>query len=232
MDRITRKGLKQDKFALEVGHGFEYFTEHQQEAKRYGTIALIVLLVAGGYYYYSKWQSDKQQQALSAAMRVDQAYVGESGPPGQLSFPTQDAKDKAVAKAYAELAQKYPGSDVGAIAQYNLGTAAADKGNLAEAEKDLKQAAEGPKLYASLARLALARVYAATGRLPEAEKLMQDLIAHPTVFVSKEQATIALAEMIAPTKPAEARKLLEPLRTERSAISRSAISALGQMDAK
>jgi predicted negative regulator of RcsB-dependent stress response len=232
VDRITRKGLKTDKFAQEVGHGFEYFTEHQQEAKRYGTIALIVLLVGGAYYYYHNWQNGKREQALNAAMRVDQAYVGDSGPPGQLSFPTQDAKDKAVTKAYTELAQRYPGTEVGTIALYTLGTEAADKGDMKEAEKDLKQAAEGQKLYASLARLALARIYGAEGRVPEAEKLLRDMIANPTVFVSKEQAIFALAEVLAPTRPAEARKLLEPLRTERSAISRNAITALGELDAK
>ena len=42
--------------------------------------------------------------------------------------------------------------------------------------------------------------------------MLRDLIAHPTIFVSKEQATITLARYLAPKKPAEARKLLDPLR--------------------
>ena len=44
--------------------------------------------------------------------------------------------------------------------------------------------------------------------------MLRDLIAHPTIFVSKEQATITLARYLAPKKPAEARKLLDPLRAE------------------
>lgn len=232
MDRLTRKGLKTDKFAVEVGHGLDYFTEHQREITRYGIIALIILGLAVGYRYYSRWQGDKQEQALNAALLIGNANVGENGPPGALMFPTRDAKDNAETKAFAELAQKYPGTDVGTIAVYHLGTLAADKGNMAEAEKHLKQAADGPKVYASLAKLALARIYGTTGRLPEAEKLLHSLMDRPTVLVSKEQAIVALAEVEAPTKPAEARKLLEPLRTQRSAVSRTAITVLSEMASK
>ena len=37
---------------------------------------------------------------------------------------------------------------------------------------------------------------------------------HPTIFVSKEQAAITLARFLARKKPAEARKLLDPLRNQ------------------
>jgi predicted negative regulator of RcsB-dependent stress response len=232
VDRLTRKDLKTDKFALEVEHGFEFYYEHEQEVKRYGAIALIVLLLVAGYHYYSKWQGEKQEMALNAAMQVGNAYVGANGPPGALLFPTQAAKEQAEVKAFTELAQKYRGSDVGTIAMYHLGIGAADMGNLPEAEKDLGQAANGSKVYAALAKLALARVYAATNRLPEAEKVLRWLVDHPTDLVSKEQATFALAETLAPTNCDEARKLLEPLRTERSAISRNALTVLGTMCAK
>jgi hypothetical protein len=59
--------------------------------------------------------------------------------------------------------------------------------------------------------------------------LLRALYDKPTVFVSKEQAAIALARAISTTKPAEARKLLEPLRTGRPAISQTAITLLSQL---
>jgi hypothetical protein len=65
--------------------------------------------------------------------------------------------------------------------------------------------------------------------MAEAEKLLRSLIAKPSAFVSKEQATIALAELLASRNPAEARKLLEPLRSARPAISQAAIAALGAL---
>jgi hypothetical protein len=52
---------------------------------------------------------------------------------------------------------------------------------------------------------------------------------HPTIFVSKEQATLALAKGLMTTKPAEARKLLEPLRATRGPASQAAIQAFAEL---
>jgi hypothetical protein len=78
--------------------------------------------------------------------------------------------------------------------------------------------------------MALAEVYFSTGRIGDGEKLLRDLMAHPTAFVSREEATIALARGLERTRPQEARKLLEPLRTSRTAISQVAIGALGEVE--
>jgi hypothetical protein len=54
---------------------------------------------------------------------------------------------------------------------------------------------------------------------------------HPTDLVSKDQATIAYAQAIGPTQPAEARKLLTPLTnppTDISPIASAALSSLPQ----
>ena len=53
---------------------------------------------------------------------------------------------------------------------------------------------------------------------------------NPTALFSKENAQIELAKLIAPTKPEEAKKLLEPLRqlSTRNAVSRWAITAFGE----
>ena len=100
-----------------------------------------------------------------------------------------------------------------------------------EAERRFKLVVDnGDAPYASLAKLALAQIYQSQGKGAEGEKLIRSLIDHPSVLVSKEEATIALARLIAPTKPQEARKLLEPLRSnERSAVSRAALPALSDI---
>jgi hypothetical protein len=67
------------------------------------------------------------------------------------------------------------------------------------------------------------------GREADGEKILRRLMDHPTVFVSKEQATISLARYLAKKNPAEARKLLKPLVTETGAVSQEAVSLLGQM---
>jgi hypothetical protein len=52
---------------------------------------------------------------------------------------------------------------------------------------------------------------------------------HPTVFVSKAQATISLARYVARKNPAAARKLLEPLKTETGAVSQEVVTLLSQL---
>ena len=78
----------------------------------------------------------------------------------------------------------------------------------------------------------LAEIYKSQHKAAEGEKLIRSVVEHPTEYVSKEQATIALARYVATSDPAEARKLLEPLRTERNAISRVALNELQTLPAK
>jgi predicted negative regulator of RcsB-dependent stress response len=86
--------------------------------------------------------------------------------------------------------------------------------------------------YGSLAKLSIAQALQGEGKTADAEKILRDLVANPTRLVSKEQAILALGRAIADTKPDEALKLLEPLRTERSGIARNAIAVLGDITAK
>lgn len=234
MDRHTRKDLKTDKFAQEVTHTFEFLTHHTAEVKRYGAIALVVVALAAGIFYYTRYQTGVRQDALSKALRIDDAGVGTTPPPNQppgaLMYATAAEKDQARTKAFSDLVAKYHGTQEGAIAQMYLASDCVDKGNLAEGEKRYKDVADtAPGPYASMARMSLARVYEAEGKNAEAEKILRQAVAHPTITVSKEQATIQLALFIAKTNPAEARKMLEPLRTERTAVSRAAVQAMGEI---
>ncbi len=45
MRRLTRKQLKTDKFAQDVGLTFSFLKEHREETIRYGLIALAVVLL-------------------------------------------------------------------------------------------------------------------------------------------------------------------------------------------
>ena len=229
MSRITRKELKTYQVALQVEHGISFFEHHTREFGRYAGIAAGVVILVLGYSYYQRSEHAKRQAELAAAILVQEAGVGASGN-GGLAFPTQEAKDAESIKAFSQLQTKYSGSDEAHVAQYYLGSIKADQGKLAEAEKNYLDASQkGDAAYASLAKLALAQIYFSDGRADQGEKTLRDLIANPTIFVSKEQATITLARFLAPRKPAEARKLLEPLRTVPGAVSQVAISLIGEI---
>jgi len=231
VSRITRKELKQDKFALEVEHTFTFFEEHQKDITRYGAVIVVVAVLIVGYVMYSRKQHTEREQALASAIRVQEAPVSLTPDArGGLTFPTEEAKNQAALKAFGDLATKYSGSNEGEIAQYYLGSIKADEGKLADAEKTfLEVSQKGDEKYASLAKLSLAQIYFSDGRDTQGEKILRDLMASPTVFVSKEQATITLARYYMTKKPAEARKLLEPLRTTPGEAGQVALSMIGEL---
>jgi predicted negative regulator of RcsB-dependent stress response len=229
--QLTRKDLKHDKFAEKVGTGFEFLTEHSSETKKYAAIGLAVVVLIVAFVIYRNHAATVRTEDMAAALKIDAATVGSTPQPPNMNYATQDEKDKAWNKAFTDLASKYHGTDEGSIAQIRLAGAAADKGNIAEAERLYKDVVDsGSKEYASLARISLAQAYAGDGKIKEAQELLQYVIDHPTAVVSKEEATIEMATLIAKSNPAEARKMLQPLSTStRTAISRAAINELGKI---
>jgi len=227
LDRQTRKDLKTDKFAEEVFDVFSWTSAHKAEVIRYSAIVVAVVVIGLGVMFYNRSQATQREQALANALRIDDAAVGPAAAPPALHFDTEEQKDKARAQAFSEIASKYSGSQEAAMAELYMAGYDVDAGNLDSAGKRFQRVMDdAPKPYAALARLALAQVYATQNKTADAEKLLRELIDHPAPTVSKEQATIVLGQILAQSNPAEAHKLLDPLRTStRAAISRTAITA-------
>jgi predicted negative regulator of RcsB-dependent stress response len=228
--RITRKELKTDKFALEVEHGLSFFEEHQKEILRYGTVAIAIVAIVLGINVYRRHQLALREQALARAIQIQETAVGTATPGAANSFPTQQVKDELALKAFQEVKDKYAGSEEAEIAEYYRASVRADQGNLPEAEKGfLEVAQKGDERYASLAKLSLAQVYFAEGKNDLAQKTLRDLAAHPTLFVSSDQANMALARGIMTSNPAEARKILDPLRNRQGAVGQVALTLYGEL---
>ena len=225
MDRQTRKDLKTDKFAEDVFDVFGWASAHKTEVVRYGAALVALVLIVVGVTYYNRSQATAREEALSKALRVEDATTGSAIEPTSMHFDTEAEKTKAKMQAFTELSAKYGGTQEGAIADMYLASYAVDSGNQDEAERRYKQvAADGPKAYASLARIALSQIYISEGKTADGEKVLRDAIANPSATVSKEQAQLALGEMLSKSNPTEAHKLLDPLRTSaRGTISRTAI---------
>lgn len=226
MDRQTRKDLKTDKFAEDVFDVFDWASAHKAEVVRYGAIVVAVVLIVVGVVYYNRAQAVTREEALAKALRIDDATTGDVVQPTNMHFDTDAEKDKARVQAFTDLSAKYSGTQEAAMADMYLASYAVDAGNLAEAEKRYKKVVDdGPKAYAGLARLSLAQVYASEGKMADAEKVLRDAMANPSLTVSKEHATLVLGQLLAQSNPAEAHKLIDPLRTSlRGAISRTAIT--------
>jgi predicted negative regulator of RcsB-dependent stress response len=227
---LTRKALKQDKFAVEVEHTVDYFSAHRRSFIRYGSVALAILVIAAAVYFFRNSQHSVREQVLGEAIALTVAPVGAAAPAGGISFPTDAAKQAAVAKAFQKIIADYGGSEEAYIAEYFLGSQSMDAGKMDDARKKYQDVADhGNVNYASLAKLALAQLDIAQNRGREGESLLKGLMDHPTDLVSKPQATIAYAKAIAPARPDEARKLLTSLMTPPSDISPIAGAALADL---
>jgi predicted negative regulator of RcsB-dependent stress response len=230
--RITRKELKTDRFALEIEHTVTLFEQYRKEIVLYGGVGLAVAVVVLGFVLYSGHQHAVREQALAKAIEIQETPVGPAQP-GQQSFPTQDAKDQAALKAFTDLKNQYGGSAEGEIAEYYLGAIKSDQGKLGDAEKSFAEVADrGDARYSALAKLSLAQIDFADGHSDKGETILKDLMAHPSIFVSKEQATILLARLIGPKRPAEARKLLDPLRNMPGSVGQVALQVYGELPAQ
>lgn len=230
--QLTRKELKQDKFAVEVEHTVDFFAAHRKETIRYGGILLAVVLIVTGVLYYRSSQRSAREQALGDALTLVNAPVGNANPTGGPSFPNEAAKDQAVTRALNSIISTYGGSEEAYIAEYYLAAQSVDAGKLEDARsKYLDVADHADANYASLAKLSLAQVYASENKPADAEKVLKDLMDHPTDLVSKAQATIAYAKIIGPKQPAEARKLLTQILTDKDqpAVSQIALSAMNDL---
>lgn len=231
MDRLTRKELKTDKFATEVGHTVQFLEQHRRQATIIGGAIVVLAILAVGAYFYMGRQHAARQALLVEALRLYAVPSGNEDPYVK-SFSTEEEKWSTVQPLFQTVIDEHSGTDEAAVAHMFLGVIASDRNSPEEAEEHFKRAIDaGSEEYASQATLSLADVYAGLGRYDEAEALLRNLVEHPTTLVSKEQATIALAEVLAQTKPEEARSLLEPLRTERPEVSRAALAVLGRLDA-
>ena len=142
--QLTRKELKTDKFVLEFEHGVELLTEHRREITRWGGIAIGLAALIVAVLVYRSHQHAVRQEALHAAMEIQNATIGGQSNEFITSFKTAADRDKAVKKAFGDLVAKYSGTEEGSIAEYFLGTNAADDGNLAEAELQMSPALSRP----------------------------------------------------------------------------------------
>lgn len=229
---FSRQDLKTDRFALEVEHTVDYFALHRSQVVKIVAAVVAVALMVGGVLIWRDRQQGIREQKLGEALTLQEAPVGPMAPPMGPSFPTEQAKQEAVSKAFQSLANDYPGTHQGSLAQYFLASSDLKANKLDEARKRFQALADSSdKDYASLAKLSLAQIAYAQNRAADGEKILRDLMANPTDVVSKEQATLMLATNLATTNPPQARVLLQSLLGVSGAVGQEANAALAALNA-
>jgi hypothetical protein len=229
-EHLTRKDLRTDGFAVAVEHNVEYVSEHRKQLIQYGGIGVAVVAAAVGIYLFFGHQKTVREDQLGDAISIQESQITPGAQPGAGVYSTEAAKTAAAQKAFGAVAAEHGSSKEGHIAEYYLGCIAADAGKLDEARKHFQTVADSSdKDYSSLANLSLAEVDYMQNRAADGEKILRGLMEHPTMLVSKDQATISLARHLAKTNPAEAKKLLEPLVKEPTVASQIAVGLLSDI---
>ena len=219
----TRHQLKQDAFSrltLETAGKTADWTVEHRKTLVVAIIAAVVIaaLVAGGWYYLST-QNDKASLELSQAVRTLDAQLRPAGSPPQpdvLSYTSVKERADAARKQFQSIVDKYPHTRTADMALYFVGVTAEDAGDNTTAERDFKQVAStGNKELSSVAKLALAGLYADTNRTKDAISLYQELINKPTASASKVTTQLQLADLYQANKqPNEAKRIYEDIKKD------------------
>jgi len=164
-------------------------------------------------------QDEKASFDLSKAVRTTDLPLRAAGTPEQPDFPSfTSAKERAEAakKQFQAIVDQYPHTHTADMARYFVGVQAVNLSDNATAEKNFKEvASSGGKDVASLAKFALASLYAQTNRTKDAIALYQELINKPTISVSKATAQLELAEAYKNSnQPLDAKRVYETIKKE------------------
>jgi len=200
LDTQTRHALKQDKFVDVTTTGLEWLGEHRSRVIAWGVGAVVALgVIIGGVIVY--------QQRSAAANQPEQ--------PGVKTYASSQERAKAAYPLFRQTADRYGWLNAGEMAEYFSGEAELDMGQASAAEADLEKATHAHDSgLAALAKVALANLYAQSGRTSQAVSEFQDVIAHPTTTVPKAEAQLQLAQMYETTQPSEAKRVYAQIKDQ------------------
>jgi len=204
----TRRQLKQDAFSrvtIDAAERTAHWSVEHRTNLIIGAVVVAVLLAAGiGGWYYLSAQDEKASLELSQAVRTRDIPLRPAGTPEQPDQPSfTSAKDRteAAKKLFQAIVDKYPHTRSSDMAHYFLGACALELGDNASAEKNFKEVASvGNKDVSSVAKMALASLYAQTNRSKEAIPLYQSTLAdreevlgqtHPDTLKSRHNLACA-----------------------------------------
>jgi len=238
----TRHQLKQDRFSKATfeaaGNAAHWTVEHQSKVvAAVIAVAVIGAIAFGGWYYVSQ-QDEKASSDLSTAVRTFETPVRPPGvppQPGYDSFASTPERATAARKQFQEIVDKYPHTHTADMARYFVGLAAAQLNDNAAAERNLQESANASNAdLAALGKFALASVYRAENKDAQAIDLYKQLIAKPTIVVSKATAQLELAGYYeSEKKPDEAKKIYDQVAkdnpsTEAASLAQRRAAALKQ----
>ena len=238
----TRHQMKQDRFSkvtLEAAENAAHWSEEHKTKLAVIVIAVAVIAaIAFGGWYYVNTQDEKASAGFSTAVRTFETPVRPAGMPAQPgvdSFASTQERNTAARKQFQTIIDQYPHTHTADLARYFVGLIASQLGDNVVAERSLQGAAGSSNGdLAALGKFALASIYRGENKDAQAVDLYKQLIAKPTMVVSKATAQLELAAFYeSRKKPDEAKKIYDQVEkenptTEAASLAQRRAAALKQ----
>jgi tetratricopeptide (TPR) repeat protein len=229
----TRHQLKEDRFSkvtFQAAENAVHWSEEHQSTLIIAAIAVVIVaaIAIGGWYYVNQ-QDEKASAELSTAVRTFETPIRPAGmppQPGMDSFASMQERGTAARKQFQAIVDKYPHTHTADMARYFVGLSSAQLGDNAAAERSLQEAANSSNSdLAALGKFALAFVYRAENKNTQAVDLYNQLIAKPTIVVSKATAQMELAGFYeTQQKPDEAKKIYDQIAKDNPATEAASLA--------
>jgi len=181
MKAKERHELKQNEFAATTAKVMGAVAENRSRVLITVLAAVVLVVAVGGFFMWRKSQADRAGALLGIALDTATSPIsppstlpGTAQAPG--TFPTAKARSEAALKLFQDLAAAYPSTDAGLTAKYEAAGELLSLGRTPEAEALYNEVvATNSRVYAPMARLALAQAKLVGGKYDEAVKMFTEL---------------------------------------------------------
>jgi predicted negative regulator of RcsB-dependent stress response len=218
VDTQTRHALKQDRFITATTSGLDWVGQNRASVIRWSvSVVILIALIVTSIVIFEQ-RSSAADTLLGQGLTIYETPIAspdQPTAPGDTTYATARDRAKAAYPLFSQAASQYGWLHAGRMARYFAGITAQDLGNTSEAEADLNDVVRsGGNNLSATAKVALANLYAQTGRTSQAVEEFRDLIAHPATTVPKASAQLMLAQIYEATQPEEARRLYAQIKDQ------------------
>ncbi len=225
--RITRKQLKKDRFAEEVGHQVSYIREHRTKVTVLAVLLVVAIVGGSGFYRYRAQQTAAARRAFQDSMNVFHGTVALDQKEGQVTFATSIEKEMRTTEALEKVINDHSGRFEGRAAELYRAMFDLEMGEYDEGRTKLEALiGDSNKDLGALARMGLADLLRHQGKLDESRKHYEYLVENPSAMVPKVRAQLALISVLKETDPDDAAKTLREIQEGGGAGAEQAARAL------
>ena len=225
--RITRKQLKKDRFAEEVGHQVSYIRQHRTKVTVLAVLLVVAIVGGSGFYRYRAQQAAAARRAFQDSMNVFHGTVALDQKEGQVTFATSIEKEMRTTEALEKVINDHSGRFEGRAAELYRAMFDLEMGEYDEGRTKLEALiGDSNKDLGALSRMGLADLLRHQGKLDESRKHYEYLVEDPSAMVPKVRAQLALITVLKETDPDDAAKTLREIQEGGGAGAEQAARAL------